>query len=218
MPMQSVRLRRCMREVPAAIFVENSCAYKKTWQRVFLLALLLLFPSCAKMKAYGDIYSAPPFADTAKLYLDLPRAVNVGLFSNEDCMLGKYGTRVVLDEVGAVSEVDGYEPRFSPYKNMKPVYLEPGLPQVVSLHLQTKMDASYRGALRECHVSFKFTPIAKHNYVAIYDHSDKYCKAIILDLTAPKKDHKYVVPADLKQLAESCDLFEYQPEYQAAQN
>jgi hypothetical protein len=169
------------------------------------------------MQPVIDLYKHPSFPDSAKLYFDLPLKVYVSLFSDEKCALGEYGTLVNYDHFTGDEEVDGYRPRHSFEGKMPSINIEPNNPLIVNFtHEENKID-SYKGVkvLSMCRLTYHFTPLENHNYVAVYEFKDDGCRATIFDLTQSRANNELVMATGLRAAAKNCDIYEYYSRYRS---
>lgn len=185
--------------------------------RCLSLTIIISVASCARMQPIKDVYNPPTLSNSTKLYFDMPRNVRVSLFSDENCTLGKYGTRVDFDLYTGVSEVDDYRPRFSPGGMMQNIDLEPNIPQVVNFTHEAKIINLYNsaGTLAVCRITYQFTPQDNHNYVAIFEFKNDNCQAVIVDATQSHVERKFVTASGLRSTAKNCDIYEFYSQYRS---
>jgi len=171
--------------------------------------------SCARMQPIHDKYKSPSLSNSVKLYFDLPVNVYVGLFSDEQCTLGKYGTLVEYDYYTGESVVDGYRAEYAYEGKMHSIDVESNKPQVINFtHYGIKID-SHKGTqiTSLCPITYEFTPQSGHDYVAVLKYDDDACAAIIIDLTQSRIMNAYVMAAGLRPARKNCDVYEYYSQY-----
>lgn len=184
-------------------------------KKLVVFAVIGLLCSCGKKQAYFDIYKQPTLLNPAKMYLDVPYHADIGFFSDENCTLGKYGTRVEKDEKNVVFEVDGYRPQNAPFDRMQVVDIEAGVPQVVNITWRQKrnMEINNKQGFAMCSRTFLFAPGELRKYLLVFKLEDNVCYAQILDLSRSQKEMKPVVASGLTQAQKNCFLYEHFPEH-----
>jgi len=184
---------------------------------IVLIFVIICLLSCAKKQPFYDLYNPPSLQTSAELYLDIPADVHVSLFSDAKCSLGKYGTRVEYDRLRGVPEVDGYRPKHAFAGKLYSINLETEIPQVVNLTRKARAVVKYSGtqALSICSITYQFTPLENHTYVAVFEPKNNGCSATIIDLTLSQVNNTYVIATGLKPTETNCDIYEYYPDYKS---
>ena len=184
---------------------------------VFFLCVSMCLTSCARKQPIYDWYVQPTLPASAQLYLDVPDKVHASLFSDENCSLGKYGTRVEHYQLAGVSEVAGYRARQAVDGVLRRIDLEPDKPQVVNFTKEARTVNTYSstGLLSLCIGTYQFTPEVNHNYLAVVETEETRCRVSIVDLTASGTSGKFVLANGFKMAKTNCNIYEYYSDYQA---
>ncbi|WP_455222126.1 hypothetical protein [Kaarinaea lacus] len=181
-----------------------------------ILMVMGLLSSCAVTnvkQAYKDVYYNPDIERYAYLYLDVPYHVTVSFFNDENCTLGKYGTRVNNDDQEAVFSVGGYTPKNTVHNSMKKVKIEAGQPFYVSLNLRKSEYVSEKLRSSLCDFSLRFNPREHSDYVLTYSLGEEKCFTGIIDVTASNEKKEVVKAEGLERLEKVCSAWGKYPEY-----
>jgi hypothetical protein len=172
---------------------------------IVVCAIALLAAGCA-IGGFDD-YREPPGGSVATLYIDGEDRVDMGLYSDEDCKVGKHGTfinnalsRKKTETTTAVPLAKGYFRTDGVQADIRSIKIPAGEKVFVTYNF---FDNKSR-----CYLTLSFTPRDGGNY---FSTVPMFCRAGIIDLDATREMKNPVRPADLARNKKSCRLYSHTP-------
>lgn len=178
-----------------------------------LLSILLLTSACSWQ---GSFYKPPKHSKLAKVYFDIPKYIDIGIFANQSCKISEYGSNLKSALARAkkvdVAQVHKHIPYYLKSKIAQPklrvLKLPAGKSIVLSMYYTTDIDSNNSGPFyshyRYCSLSSKLTLQAGSEYIVRFNWVNGLCRQYVFDIERSNENEQFLPPAKFEILNTHC--------------
>lgn len=183
---------------------------KKVW---VLVIPFFLLSACSWQ---SKVYSPPKNELTANVYFDVPKHIDIGLFADQSCKVGKYGANITKAFKHAKRVSVGEIHKRVPYyrksnigdRDIKVLALPTRQPLVMSLYYTTDFDQNnidpYYSEYYRCTITSKFMLRPNSEYIVRFTQSGRKCLIYVFDIERSNHHKRFLPPVKFQTLGRHC--------------